>query len=240
NGNGNVLTLAGQYEAKLGDLLGASPFGDGQDLTMKFYGMWNKVKSDDPIANGVTKLKVGTDFFFDAFPALAIATRFDYLAPNSRYPNQNFMILSPRIVFRSQLVTHEQIAIQYSRYMYKQRECASGTPADIQHVKGRTSVTTSTSGGTTYPAVPGLADGAYHDAGVAVRDPVTGLTPPDAFPASTPAELECVQPPPSTVTPDGWGAMTESQEPRLRGMPYTGAHLRPDVNVITIEASMWW
>jgi hypothetical protein len=241
NGNGNVLTLLGQYEAKLGDLLGASPFGDGQDLTMKFYGMWNKVKSDDPVANGITKLKVGTDFFFDAFPVLAFATRFDYLAPNSRYANQNFMILSPRIVFRSQLVTHEQITIQYSRYMYKQRECASGTPADIQDTKGRSSVRTSTSGGTTYPAVPGLLDGAYLNSGeTAPIDQSTGLAVPVAFPNATPAELQCVQPPPSTVTPDGWGAMTESQEPRLRGMPYTGSHLRPDINVITIEASMWW
>ncbi len=31
-GNGSVLTLAGQYEEKLGDILGGSPFGEGQDF----------------------------------------------------------------------------------------------------------------------------------------------------------------------------------------------------------------
>jgi hypothetical protein len=220
-GNGNVLSLLAQYEAKVGDLLGQSPFGDGQDLTMKFYGMWNKVASDDKFADGVTKLKVGTDWFFDAFPVLAFAARFDYLAPNSKIKEQNFMIFSPRIVLRSQLVTHEQILIQYSRYMYQQRECSNGTPADVQDSANRAQGTQSDTGGRLFPAVP-------------------GLTPDWAFNGATTDEVRCVQPPPSTVTPDGWGAMTESQDIKQRGMPYTGAHLRPDVNVITVEASMWW
>ena len=226
-GNGNVLSVGGQYEAKISDLLGQSPFGEGQDLTWKLYGMFNKVGSNDPYQNGITKMKVGTDLFFDAAPALAFATRFDYLAPNSKVSNQNFMILSPRIVFRSQMVTHEQIALQYSRYIYKQRECVNGTPADIQDTSGRASAQGKSFApdGTQFPWVPGGAD---------------GKTEAYAYANATADEMQCVQPPPSTVAPDGWGAMTESQDPKLRGMPYTGAHLRPDVNVISVEASMWW
>lgn len=225
NGNGGVMTIGAQYEAKIGDLLGQSPFGEGQDLTWKLYGMFNKVSSDDPINDGITKLKVGTDLFFDATPVLAFATRFDYLAPNSRIAEQNFMILSPRVVFRSQFVTHEQISLQYSRYIYNQRECVSGTPADIQDTAGRASATGQSWAptGTQYPAVPG-----------------PNGTDVWTFANATQDEAKCVQPPPATVAPDGWGSMTENQEPRLRGMPYTGAHLRPDVNVISIEASMWW
>jgi hypothetical protein len=213
-GNGSVMTLGAQYEAKISDLLGASPFGDGQDLTWKLYTMFNKVASDDKLNDGISKMKVGTDLFFDVAPALAVATRFDYLAPNSRIPEQNFMILSPRLVFRSQFVTHEQISLQYSRYIYKQRECANGTPADIQGSR--------TVAG--FPAVPGTID-----------------TPTGAWEfGANMDEAKCVQPPPSTVGPDGWGSMTENLDPKTRGMPYTGAHLRPDVNVITLEASMWW
>lgn len=212
NGNGNVLTLAGQYEAKIGDLIGPA-FAEGQDLTLKVYGMWNRVKSDDPINNGITKWKAGADLLFDAFPVLGFGTRFDFLAPNSRIKNQNFMVLSPRIVIRSQLVTHEQISLQYSRYIYAKRECDVGTPSDIQ----RSDVN---SAGPT-PSIPG-----------------TNATPWQF--GSSMAELQCVQPPPAAVTPDGFGATTENQEPRQRAMPVTGAHLRPDVNVITLEASMWW
>jgi hypothetical protein len=206
-GNGGVLTLAGQYVGKVGDLLGASPFGEGQDLTVKLYGMYNQVKSNDPLNDGITKIKLGTDAQFDAFDALAFATRFDYLAPNSRVNNQNFMILSPRIVFRSNLVTREQISLQYSHYFYSKRECDAGTPSDVQGTRNGTNTI-----GTDNTWVFGAAE----------------------------AERNCVQPPSSPVTPDGWAASTENQDVRLRGMPVTGAHLRPDVNVISLEASMWW
>lgn len=210
NGNGNVLTLAGQYVGRVSDLLGESPFAEGQDLTVKLYGMWNRVRSDDAVNDKLTKLKFGTDLLFDVFPVLGIGARFDYLAPNSKIKNQNFMILSPRLTFRSQLVTHEQISLQYSRYLYAKRECDIGTPSDIQR----------------------------NDVGtVPVRD-VPGSA---AWPfAASADEVKCVQPPPAPVTPDGFGASTENQEPRMRAMPVTGAHLRPDVNVITLEATMWW
>lgn len=213
-GNGSVLTLAGQYEAKFGDLVGGSPFGEGQDLNMKFYGMWNKVKSDDPLNDGITKTKFGTDFSFDLFPIMAVATRFDYLLPNSRIKNQNFGVISPRIVLRSSLITHEQIAFQYSRYLYAKRECDVGTPADNLITNSNTSRVA-----TPFPGGEGLA-----------YAPNTG----------TAAEAQCAQPPPSVVTPDGWGASTQNQGTTTRAMPYTGPHLRPDVNVFTIEASMWW
>ena len=212
-GNGGVLSLGAQYEAKLGDLLGGSPFGEGQDLTMKFYGMWNKVTSDDPLNDGITKFKAGTDLMFDAFPVLAFATRFDYLQPNSSIKEQNFMILSPRVIFRSSFVTHEQISLQFSHYFYQQRECAVGTPADAHY---------------------GNAPGVTAPVGDIGNSPWT-----TGFGVSE-AEALCVQPPPSAVTPDGWGATTQNQDVLLRAAPVTGAHLRPDVNVIALEASMWW
>jgi hypothetical protein len=179
----------GQYEQKLGDLLGESPFGDGQDLTMKFYGMWNKVKSDDPSADGNSKLKFGTDMSFDVFPVMAVAARFDYLMPNTRYKQQNFGILSPRIVLRSSFVTHEQIAFQYSRYLYSKRTCDVGTPADNPLAGIADSKV-----GTPFPG----ANGQYSYG---------------ATPTHWEDEAKCVQPPPSTVAPDGWGSTTHG-DPR--------------------------
>ncbi len=52
------------------------------------------------------------------------------MQPNSRVPEQSFAILSPRLVFKSKWVTREAITIQYSRYLYNQRSCAVGNPAD--------------------------------------------------------------------------------------------------------------
>ena len=224
NGNGGVMTLEAQYEEKVGDLLGESPFGDGQDLTVKLYGMWNKVKSDDPINDGITKLKFGTDLIFDVFPVMAVAARADYLMPNSRIKKQNFGILSPHIILRSSFVTHEQIIFQYSRYFYAQRECVTGTPGDNPTIVAPPYGPNNTQGTRVETPFPGAA-GNY---------PYEGI---NGDPA---AEAQCAQPPPSAVTPDGWGASTQNGLPQTRGMPYTGPHLRPDVNVFTVEANMWW
>jgi len=221
-GTGDVLTIAGQYEEKVGDLLGESPFGDGQDLTVKLYGMWNKVKSNDKLQDGTSKLKLGTDLSFDVFPVMAVATRFDYLMPNSKVAKQNFGVLSPRIVLRSAFVTHEQIAFQFSHYLYAARTCpGTATPADnavsawnADGNNGGSRVSTP------FPGGEGLQYANYQTDYI--------------------AETQCVQPPPSAVTPDGWGATTQNQANQNRAMPYTGAQLRPDVNVFTIEASMWW
>ena len=143
-GNGHVDTLLAQYEFSLTNFLqqsqgGQKFWGDGQDLYLKLYGMYNKVKSDFEPNNGIHKLKFGADLSTSILPWLSAGLRFDRLQPNSKIPEQSFAILSPRIVFKSNWNTHEAITIQYSRYMYNQRECKSagipgnpnaGSPAD--------------------------------------------------------------------------------------------------------------
>jgi hypothetical protein len=135
-GNGSVDTLLAQYEFSLTDFLqqssgGQKFWGDGQDLYLKLYGMYNKVKSPDYAANdGIHKLKFGADLAFAALPWMTAAVRFDRLQPNSRIPEQSFGILSPRLVFKSKWNTHEAITVQYSHYFYNQRTCtAIATPA---------------------------------------------------------------------------------------------------------------
>ena len=135
-GNGHVDTLLGQYEFSLTNFTqqssgGQKFWGDGSDLYLKLYGMYNKVKSDYQPNDGIHKLKFGADLAYSIVPWLTAGLRFDRLQPNSRVPEQSFGILSPRLVFKSKWNTHEAITIQYSRYFYNQRECANGvTPAD--------------------------------------------------------------------------------------------------------------
>jgi len=134
-GTGGVDTLLGQYEFSLTNFSqqssgGQKFWGDGPDLYLKLYGMYNKVKSDYAPNDGIHKLKYGADLTWSVFPAMAVAVRFDRLQPNSRIPEQSFSILSPRIVFRSKWLTREAITLQYSRYIYNQRQCVTGNPAD--------------------------------------------------------------------------------------------------------------
>ena len=71
-----------------------------------------------------SKLKYGANLLFNAYPALGVGTRIDRVQPNNHMPEQSFTILSPRLEFRSRWVTREKIIVQYSRYMYAQRQCA--------------------------------------------------------------------------------------------------------------------
>jgi hypothetical protein len=115
-------------------------------LKLILYGMLNKVESDyrpsDPTIWGPThgnlKLKYGVDLQYRAAPSLTAALRFDRLQPNSKVPEQSFAVLSPRLVFASNWVTREQLTLQYSRYLYNQRECANGavSPADFARLRG--------------------------------------------------------------------------------------------------------
>jgi len=134
-GNGAVDSLLGQYEFSLANFSqltsgGQKFWGEGQDLKVVLYGMYNKVKSDYAANDGIHKLKFGGDLQYAALPWLTAALRFDRVQPNNRIPEQSFAILSPRLVFKSRWVTREAITLQYSRYMYNQRTCAAGSPAD--------------------------------------------------------------------------------------------------------------
>jgi len=148
-GNGSVDTLLAQYEFSLTNFLqqssgGGRFWGDGPDLTLKLYGMYNKVKSDVAANDGIHKLKYGLDLAYAALPWLTAGVRFDRLQPNSRIPEQSFAILSPRLVFKSKFVTRETITLQYSRYFYNRRACPSamsagaetGSPADNAYSPG--------------------------------------------------------------------------------------------------------
>lgn len=122
-GNGHVHNVMVQYDFSLSTIIGPSVFGTAV-LDGSLFGMWNAVSSDDdPQADGVKKLKFGFDLEYAPLSWFAVGFRGDHLRPNSTIAEQNFSILSPRLVFRSDYATHEEISIIYHRYIYAQREC---------------------------------------------------------------------------------------------------------------------
>jgi hypothetical protein len=166
NGTGQVGTIVAQYELGLANF---GIFPGNMDLKAKLYTMINFVSVDDveverldttwgafladPAANingvtmddlrqdGTTKMKFGTDLEFFPIDWMSAGVRFDRLDPHSKMENEGFSILSPRVSFRSKMVTHEEIMIQYSRYMYDQRMCEDSagnvsSPADDPYRQG--------------------------------------------------------------------------------------------------------
>jgi hypothetical protein len=213
-GTGKVDTILAQYEFSLTNFLqqsagGQKFWGEGQDLKATLYGMLNKVSSDVPLYDGNTKIKYGVDLQYAALPWLTFATRYDRLQPHTDIPEQSFSILSPRLVFKSRWLTREQISIQYSRYLYNQRECETNPATGL-------------------PWTPAFT----------VVNPGNANAPAPNRPAHeyNALQLNCVQPPASPGSAEAFGSHYLNQDTGLRGAPTT----RPDVNVIKIEASMWW
>lgn len=231
NGTGTVGSAMIQYELGLANF---GVFSGAQDLKFALYGMANYVTVSDwedqylqPIINnaaasgltlndlkqdGTIKMKGGIDAEFFMNDWLAIALRADHVRPHSKVAGQVFTVLSPRIRFRTQAVTHEEITLQYSHYFYEQRACqatdaagnvvAVASPADDPFPMG---------------GRPSIYD---------VANPNTGL----------PLRVSCTQPAPSANIPSGFGSHTTNQAMGTRGAPT----LLPDENVIKLEASIWW
>jgi len=236
NGTGSVGTALLQYELGLANF-GVLP-GD-MDLKTKLFGMFNHVSVDDieqqrladqyqvvamndPATlekmrqDGITKMKFGFDMEFFPLDWMSAGLRFDRLNPTSNElvkAYQGFMILSPRVTLRTAMVTHEEITLQYSRYIYDERMCQDdagnvASPADDQFRPG------SVYGGVRQEQ---QADGTFAS---------TGL----------PLNQFCVQPSPSPPSSAGFGQHSNGQTPGNRGAP----NLLPDENVIKLSASMWW
>ena len=149
DGNGSLNALHAHYEFSLTNfrqqIAGGQRFwGDGFDMILKLYGMVVFVDSaardttqgpttggkaalaaatDLPERYRITKAKFGGDLTVQALPWLSPGLRFDRVIPNSRIGEQSFAILSPRVQFKSQWVTHERLTVGYSRYFYDQRVC---------------------------------------------------------------------------------------------------------------------
>jgi hypothetical protein len=49
---------------------------------------------------------------------LGIGARYDSVRPNLDDAEQSFSVVSPRVVLRSNFVSHEQVLLSYSHYFY--------------------------------------------------------------------------------------------------------------------------
>jgi len=116
---GKIDTIEFQYSISLAQLLWHPQafWGQAADLVATVFGMYNKI-SDAPAAPAKEKLKFGAEVTYLPLPWFGFGGRYDAVRPNRDDAEQNFSVLSPRLFFRTDFVTHEQVMIQYSRYFY--------------------------------------------------------------------------------------------------------------------------
>jgi len=119
-GGGEVHTVAFQYTFSLAAfMMRPRPFwGQAADITIRPFLMFNKVTGTPSGEDNVTKFKGGLDVVYSFIPLMAAGLRLDTVNPNMDNNEQTFYVFSPRLVFRSEFVTHEAVVLQYSYYKY--------------------------------------------------------------------------------------------------------------------------
>jgi hypothetical protein len=120
NGTGSLTTLGGQYDVSIGEIVRhPQPFsGYGPDVVVSLFGMYTHVASEDPDFDDVDKLKYGGEVTYSAFSWLALSTRYDRVVANTDDASRTFAVISPRVIFRTDYNSQDQVTLQYSRWFH--------------------------------------------------------------------------------------------------------------------------
>ncbi|HVZ74996.1 MAG TPA: hypothetical protein VHJ20_21590 [Polyangia bacterium] len=123
DGVGTLTTFAGQWDVSLMSVLEYPQIyaGDTRDLVLSLFAVQTKVTSNDPTITaegGVTMRKLGGEVSGSLWSWLAASVRVDGVMPDDHDGKKSFAIVSPRLIFRSKWQAHDQVVLQYSRFMY--------------------------------------------------------------------------------------------------------------------------
>jgi hypothetical protein len=133
NGTGSLWNIGFQWDISAADTFKAlsgkksSPFSWGGNVTASVFGLYSfiqsKQTSPDPILNkdDHQAFKYGADGAYRITEWIAASLRYDRVVLDTGDSANSFRILSPRVSFFTSLLTHEEVYIQYSRYMYNER-----------------------------------------------------------------------------------------------------------------------
>lgn len=120
NGTGKVLVVGAEYNFSWGKFLWYPEafWGDGPDLINSVFADVIKVKSEDQNFDGKLIYKLGTEATYRMLPWFAASCRYDHVAPNSKKKTETFDVVSPKLIFRSNWNSHEQVVLSYTRWFY--------------------------------------------------------------------------------------------------------------------------
>lgn len=139
-GTGKLLTLGAQYDLSLARLIAYPRDFHGQwaDIVISVFGMHTQVSSDEKAYNIVTRrqydgtkmTKVGAEVTYSMLSWFATSLRGDHVIMDDKDSDQTFSAISPRLIFRSKWQAHDQVVLQYTRFMYGDAvQVRSGYPA---------------------------------------------------------------------------------------------------------------
>jgi len=118
-GNGKLMVVGGQYDLSVGRLVSYPvPFtADGPDIVVSLFGMSGKVlSSDDALREGQSMWKAGGEVSYTMLSWLGTSLRFDRVVPDVQLQDRSFSVVSPRVVFKTDWSSTDQVVLQYSHW----------------------------------------------------------------------------------------------------------------------------
>lgn len=119
-GTGHISTFGGQYDVSIGEIVRANdhqPFaGYGPDVFISLFGMYTHVASKQFEYDNVNKLKYGAEGTYSALSWLAFSGRYDRVVADTKDASKTFAVITPRLIFRSDYNSQDQVTIQYSHW----------------------------------------------------------------------------------------------------------------------------
>lgn len=93
-------------------------WGEGPDLITSVFSNMGFVQSEDPDFDGRNMIKFGSEVSYRFFSWAGISGRYDHVIPNSKDSEETFDVISPKLVFKSNWNSHEQVTLAYTRWFY--------------------------------------------------------------------------------------------------------------------------
>jgi hypothetical protein len=119
-GTGQMFIAGGEYNVAWGRLLRypveLSP--NGPELFTSVFADFVHVASADPTYDGRRMLKFGTELTYRWLSWLTFSGRVDRVMPNSKDSKESFTVISPKVIFKSDWLSHEQVTLSYTRWWY--------------------------------------------------------------------------------------------------------------------------
>jgi hypothetical protein len=119
-GTAKMLVTGLEYNVAWGRLLRypveLSP--NGPEFITSVFLNYAQLDSKDPDFNGRKMLKFGAEVTWRCIRWLALSARADRVAPNSRDSDETFAVISPKLIFKSDWLSHEQVTLSYTRWFY--------------------------------------------------------------------------------------------------------------------------
>ena len=120
NGTGKMFVIGAEYNLAWARLLRFPEAfgGDGPELTTSVFLDYASVNSQDPDFDGKKMIKFGMEATYRFFSWLALTGRVDRVIPNSKDTEESFSVFSPKLIFKSDWLSHETVTLAYARWFY--------------------------------------------------------------------------------------------------------------------------